>query len=260
MSSRPAAEAPEVLIDTVPVRNVVFDEAVEQIVAWARAGEGGFINTPNVDHIVRARRDPAFRELVMKARLRLPDGMGIVYGSRIAGTPLRGTVTGRLLPEAIVRATVPDPPTMALLGGRGDAVTQASERLTAAGGRVVAAIAPAMGFELGGTEDSVAVARLVDADPRLLFVGFGSPKQERWMALHQGELPRTLMLGVGQTIDVLGGRTTAAPMWMTRVGLEWFYRVLKSPIKHGKRMLIDDPPFFWWMLKARFRRGAGRRQ
>jgi UDP-N-acetyl-D-mannosaminuronic acid transferase (WecB/TagA/CpsF family) len=51
----------------------------------------------------------------------------------------------------------------------------------------------------------------------------------------------------------LGGKTTPAPMWMTKVGLEWFYRVLKSPIKHGKRMFIDDPRFFWWMIQQRIR-------
>jgi N-acetylglucosaminyldiphosphoundecaprenol N-acetyl-beta-D-mannosaminyltransferase len=244
----------EIQVDTVTIHDVTFDETVERIIEWARDGSGGYISTPNVDHIVRARRDPSFRALVMDARLRIPDGMGVVYGSHITGTPFRGTVTGRLLPEAIIERAKPDVPTMALLGGRDDAPERAAARLTEGGGRVVASIGPTMGFEIGGEEDQRITAQLVEANPQIVLVGFGAPKQERWMAAHQADLPHAVMLGIGQTIDVLGGYTTPAPMWMTRVGLEWFYRVLKSPIKHGKRMFIDDPRFFWWMIRARLGR------
>ena len=249
----------EIRVDTVTIHDVTFPETVDLILEWARDGSGGYVSTPNVDHIVRARRDPDFRRLVMAARLRVPDGMGVVYGSHITGTPFRGTVTGRLLPEAIIERSKPDLPRMALLGGREDAAQRAAERLRAAGGEIVFAEGPTMGFEIGGDEDRRLTTQLVEAQPQILFVGFGAPKQERWMVAHQVELPHTLMLGIGQTIDVLGGKTTAAPMWMTRVGLEWFYRVLKSPIKHGKRMFIDDPRFFWWMIQARLRGSASTR-
>ena len=79
----------------VTVHDVLFDEAVELIIRWAREGTGGYVSTPNVDHLVRARRDPAFRELVMGARLRVPDGMGLIYSSRLAGRPIREPVHGR---------------------------------------------------------------------------------------------------------------------------------------------------------------------
>jgi N-acetylglucosaminyldiphosphoundecaprenol N-acetyl-beta-D-mannosaminyltransferase len=243
----------EVLVDTIPIHDVTFKETVDFIVRWARDGSGGYVSTPNVDHIVKAHRDPGFRKLVLHARLRIPDGMGVVYGSYITGDRFRGTVTGRLLPEAIIAAAKPDVPTMALLGGRDDAPRKAARRLEAAGGKVVLAIGPPMGFEIGGSADDAVTAQLKEARPQILFVGFGAPKQELWMAAHQADLPNTVMLGIGQTIDVLGGRTVAAPMWMTRVGLEWFYRVLKSPIKHGKRMFVDDPRFFWWMVQQRVR-------
>jgi N-acetylglucosaminyldiphosphoundecaprenol N-acetyl-beta-D-mannosaminyltransferase len=226
------------------------------LIELARAGSGGYVTTPNVDHVVRARRSPAFRDVVLQARLRLPDGMGIVYGARLAGTPLRGTVTGRLLPGAIARATADSPLPTALVGGHPKAIGLAGRRLEAAGAKVVAAIAPPMGFEIGGDADSAAVAELRAAAPALLFVGLGSPKQELWMARHAGDLPQTLMIGVGQAIDILGGRTAAAPGWMTRVGLEWAFRLLRDPRRIGRRVFIDDPPFFWWMLRARLSRAA----
>jgi N-acetylglucosaminyldiphosphoundecaprenol N-acetyl-beta-D-mannosaminyltransferase len=241
-------------IDGLPVHDLVFDEVVSLIVEWAREGSGGYINTPNVDHVVRARRDPVFRRAVLEARLRIPDGMGIVYGSRLAGKALRGTVTGRLLPEAVARASADDPIPTALIGGRDDAPAKAARRLDALGARMVAAIGPPMGFAVGSAEDLALVERLKSADPRLLYVGFGAPKQEMWMTQHRAALPRTLMLGVGYAIDALGGRTRTAPDWMRRTGMEWAFRLAHDPRRIGRRVFIDDPPFFWWMLRERLKR------
>lgn len=249
-----AAREVEVPNTGVAVHNVTFDEAVGLIVRWAREGSGGYVSTPNVDHLVRAHREPDFQALVRGARLRLPDGMGLIYGMRLRGHRLRGAVHGRLLPEAIVRATAPDSPPLAMIGGRDDAPQKASERLTALGGKVVAAVNPPMGFEIGGPADVEATRTLVAAAPRVLIVGFGAPRQERWMARHAAEFPNTVMLGLGQTIDVLGGRVPAAPSWMTRVGLEWAFRMLRDPLRIGRRVFVDDPPFFWWMLRARLGR------
>jgi N-acetylglucosaminyldiphosphoundecaprenol N-acetyl-beta-D-mannosaminyltransferase len=245
---------PEVEVPTVgvTVHDITPAQAVAQIVEWAREGSGGYVSTPNIDHLVRARRDPEFKKLVAGARLRLPDGMGLIYGMRLYGNGLRGAVHGRLLPEAIARATSGAPVPMALLGGRDDAPAQAAARLRELGANVVAAVSPPMGFEIGGAADEEATRLLVAADPRILIVGFGAPKQEQWMARHAADLPRTLMLGLGQTVDVLGGRVPAAPRWMTRVGLEWFFRLLRDPRRIGRRVFLDDPPFFWWMLRARF--------
>jgi N-acetylglucosaminyldiphosphoundecaprenol N-acetyl-beta-D-mannosaminyltransferase len=238
----------------VTIHDVTFDEVVDLVIKWAREGSGGYISTPNVDHLVRAKRDAGFRQLVMGARLRIPDGMGLIYGARLAGTPFRGTVTGRLLPEAIVRKTAPDCPPIAMIGGRDDAPEKATEALRAMGGNVVAAVSPPMGFEIGSAVDEEAVAALKAAQPGIVLVGFGAPKQETWMARHQSDLPQAVMLGIGQTIDILGGRVPAAPAWMTRVGLEWAFRLLRDPKRIGRRVFIDDPPFFTWMLRERLRR------
>jgi N-acetylglucosaminyldiphosphoundecaprenol N-acetyl-beta-D-mannosaminyltransferase len=239
----------QVAIDSIVVDDIGFTAAVEAIVGWGREGSGGYVLTPNVDYVVRARRDPAFRRIVEGARLRVPDGMGIVYGARLAGRALRGTVTGRLMPEAIARH--PDRPRLALMGGQPGAADRAAERLRAAGGEVSVATSPPMGFKVGGAEDTASVRALAEAQPQILFVGLGSPKQDRWMAHHAAELPRTVMIGVGAGIDVLGGKQPAAPAWMTRVGLEWAYRLIHNPRRLARRYLRDDPRFFWWMFQAR---------
>lgn len=238
----------------VSVHDVSFDEAVELIIQWAREGSGGYVSTPNIDHLVRARRDPKFRALMMGARLRVPDGMGLIYASRLRGRPFRGAVTGRLLPEAIVRKTTSEPFRIGLIGGRDDAPQKATARLNELGGNVVAAVSPPIGFEIGGALDQEATAILKAADPQIVLVGFGAPKQETWMARHQPDMPHAVMLGIGQTIDILGGRVGAAPAWMTRVGLEWAFRLMHDPRRIGRRVFVDDPPFFWWMLRDRLAR------
>ena len=247
-------------IDTLAIDDVTFDEAVSLIVEWAREGSGGYVTTPNIDHVVRAHRDPEFRATVGGARLRVPDGMGVVYGSWICGTPFRGAVTGRLLPAAIARATAADPLPVALIGGRGEAPATAAAQLNEMGARVVASVSPAMGFAIGGAEDIAAVTKLISAEPRIVYVGLGAPKQEAWMARHQAQLPQAVMIGVGQAIDVLGGVTAAAPAWMTRVGLEWAFRMLRDPRRIAKRVFLGTPPFMWWMLRARLSRRRRRRQ
>jgi N-acetylglucosaminyldiphosphoundecaprenol N-acetyl-beta-D-mannosaminyltransferase len=244
-----ALERYQVPIDTLVLHDLGFQRTVETLVTWGREGSGGYVCTPNVDYVVRARRDPDFRATVMSARLRVPDGMGIVYGSRLGGRRLRGSVTGRLLPEAVARHA--SAPSLALMGGRNGACHEAAEHLRRVGGTVVAAVSPPMGFAIGSAEDRAAVAELRQAAPGILFVGLGSPKQDRWMQEHVADLPGTLMVGIGAGIDVLGGAQRAAPGWMTRIGVEWAYRLVREPRRLARRYLWDDPRFFWWMLRSR---------
>lgn len=234
---------------SVTLDDIGFSGAVQAIVGWARDGTGGYVVTTNVDYLVRAGRDPAFRQILEGARLRLPDGMGVVYGARLAGARVRGSITGRLLPAALARH--PARPRLGLMGGLPGAAQLAADHLRGLGGDVRAATSPPMGFEIGGDADQAAARLLADADPQVLFVGLGSPKQDRWMAQHAADLPRTVMVGIGQAIDVLGGMQPAAPAWMTRVGLEWAYRLAHDPRRLARRYLWDDPRFFWWMLQAR---------
>jgi len=123
----PETTGDSVEIDGIPLQSLTFAEAVEVIAGWATDRSGGFVCTPNVDYIVKARRLPAFRSAIMAARLRVPDGMGVVYGARLAGRPVRGTVTGRLLPEAVGRRLASEGIPIGLMGGQPGAAEAAAE-------------------------------------------------------------------------------------------------------------------------------------
>ncbi len=254
------AEPPEVEEDALssvelagmPIHNVTFDEAVTLISRWVSSGSGGTVYTPNVDDVVKAHQSADFRAALLKMRLRVPDGMGIVYGSRIAGTPLRGTVTGRLLPEALA-AALGSSVGIAIFGGKPGTAEAAATVLEGKGARIAAALAPGMGFVVGSDEDVRLTRRLRESGAGVVFVCLGAPRQALWMALHASELPAVLV-GVGAAVDVLAGKSPPAPAWMTRLGIEWAFRLYHEPRRLTPRYVRDDPRFFWWMLQQRGRK------
>jgi N-acetylglucosaminyldiphosphoundecaprenol N-acetyl-beta-D-mannosaminyltransferase len=255
-----ASESPIRTVDIlgIPVHPITFAEAVHLIVDWARQGSGGYVYTPNVDDIVKSRRLADFRSAVLGARLRVPDGMGIVYGSRILGRPLAGTVTGRLLPEAIVAATAGDPVRLAFLGGRPGVAEAARRNLERQGGVVEAALTPPMGFTIGSAEDQAMTQRLRDSGSQIVFVSLGAPKQAYWMARHAADLPAAVLVGIGGGVDVLAGISPTPPAWMTRLGVEWLFRLVHDPGRLARRYLVDDPRFFYWAARERFSRSRRR--
>lgn len=241
----------------IEFHDIGFAPTVDRIIEWARSGKRGYVCTPNVDYIVRSRRDPAFRDSILAADLRVPDGMWVIYGSRIAGRPLRATVTGRLLPQAVVRAMGDGQLPIALFGGPPGVAEGAAERLRANGALVVEAFGPGMDFVIGSEEDAVAVERIKRSGARIVFVGLGAPKQEGWMLRHRDELD-VVLVGIGAGLDVLAGRVREAPSWMTRTGMEWAFRLAHEPRRLARRYLVDDPRFLWWMARERIGGWTGR--
>lgn len=254
LSGGVAGPSRQVELSGVRFDDIGFDATVDLIVRWAEDGSGGYVCTPNVDHLVRARRHPAFRAAIDRARLRVPDGMGVVYGAMVAGRRLRRSVTGRLLPVAIARRARGSGLRLAIFGGAPGVAERAAVRLRTEGADVAAAFGPGMDFRIDSDEDAAAVARLREAAPHVLFVCLGSPKQELWMARHAMDLATTVLVGVGAAVDVLGGQVREAPAWMTRVGLEWAFRLAQEPRRLARRYLWDDPRFFWWMAAERLTR------
>ena len=250
--SRLRAE-PSVILAGIPFDDIGMRATAERIVAWATDGSFGYVCTPNVDYVMRASRDRDFRAAILGARLRVPDGMGLIYGSRIAGSHIRETVTGRLLPQEVLKIKDASRIPIALLGGRPGVVERAASALRAAGASVVEAIGPSIPFTIGSAEDAAATARLAASGARIIFVGLGAPRQEVWMAAHQHEL-ESVLVGIGAGLDVIAGQVAEAPRWMTRIGLEWAFRLVHEPRRLARRYLIDDPPFFWWMLRQRLGR------
>lgn len=245
-------------IGEISINNVTPDEADRQISSWLAdgSGVGRYVCTPNVDYVVRAQRDEPFRDAINAADLRVPDGMWIVYASRIAGRPLRATVTGRLLLPRLAATCRDRGLTLGLIGaGPGVAASAADALVGTHPGLVIShVISPPMGFTVGSDADRAIVADLAAHPPAVLCVALGAPKQELWMQAHRGEFPTTVLIGVGAGLDIVAGRFRTAPGWMTRIGLEWLFRLVQEPRRLARRYLVDDPWILWWAVRARLGR------
>jgi N-acetylglucosaminyldiphosphoundecaprenol N-acetyl-beta-D-mannosaminyltransferase len=242
-------------IGTVIVHDVTPTETDHRITSWLEdeASGGRYVCTPNVDYVVRAQRDIAFRNAINDADLRVPDGKWIVYASRIAGRPIRATVTGRLLIPRLAAVCRERGLPMGLMGaGPGVAAAAAARLITANDGLVIDhAISPPMGFTVGSDADQAITAQIVERPPAVLCVALGAPTQELWMQAHRSDLPTTVLVGVGAGVDIVAGRFREAPAWMTRVGLEWLFRLVQEPRRLARRYLVEDPWILWWAVRTR---------
>jgi N-acetylglucosaminyldiphosphoundecaprenol N-acetyl-beta-D-mannosaminyltransferase len=245
-------------IGTVRVHDVTPAEADRQILSWLTAdgGTARYVCTPNADYVVRAQRDPTFMNAINDADLRVPDGKWIVYASRIAGRPIRATVTGRLLIPRLAAVCRDRGLTMGLMGaGPGVAANAAARLVQAHPGLVIGhAISPPMGFAIGSDADRAIVAEIAADPPAILCVALGAPKQELWMQAHRADLPTTVLVGIGAGLDIVAGRFREAPAWMTRLGFEWMFRLAQEPRRLARRYLVDDPWILWWAIRTRLDR------
>lgn len=246
------------MIDSVSIHDVTPEETDAQVQKYLseRSKTGRYVCTPNVDYVVRCRRDAEFREAINQADLRVPDGMWIIYAARLAGRPLRATVTGRLLLPRFAEYCARTDRSIGLLGAGPGVAQRVADRLQAShrGLRVLCTLTPPTPFNVGSSEDEAIVATLEADPPDLLFVALGAPRQEIWMQRHAARFPGTVMIGVGAAFDVVAGRVREAPAWMTRVGLEWLFRLAQEPRRLSRRYLVDDPWIIWWAVSTRIRR------
>jgi N-acetylglucosaminyldiphosphoundecaprenol N-acetyl-beta-D-mannosaminyltransferase len=146
------------------------------------------------------------------------------------------------------------------LGGRPGAVRRVAERLKTRHPAIdiVGHYCPPYGFETNHEENQKIVAMIRRARPHLLFVGLGSPKQERWVCQHRDECRVPVAINIGAGFDFAAGLVKRAPLWMQRAGLEWFWRLMLEPRRLWRRYLIDDPKFFWYLALQLCERSGSR--
>lgn len=249
-------------VGELTIHDVRFDETVRRIQQWATERSGGYVCTPNADYVVRSRHDTAFRSAIQDARLRVPDGMWLVYASRLAGRGLHGTVTGRLLLPALAEVAADKGLRIALFGAGSGIAQRVREALMRSHPhlQVVAAVTPPTPFQIGSAPDEEAVDAIRGTDPDILFVALGAPKQEIWMQRHAAALGGAVAVGVGGAFDIVAGRFREAPRWMTRYGFEWLFRLAQEPRRLARRYLLDDPWILWWAIRIRLGRLGFRNQ
>lgn len=247
-----------VRIGRIEIDSVTSSEALEVIGALVDRGRGGAVFTPNVDHVVKAERDPDFERAYSRADLCLADGMPILWASRLLGSPLPEKVSGSDLVLPLARLAAERGWRVYLLGGEPRVAEKAAERLSREFGVTIAGTDSPMVAGDGSDERAdQTLERLRAARAHLVLVAFGAPKQERWIDRHADGIAPAVAFGVGGTLDFVAGEVKRAPAWVSRAGFEWLFRLAQEPRRLWRRYLIEDPAFLVVVARTR-RQGRGR--
>lgn len=229
----------------VPVHSATLERAADHVVRSALSGQGGWVITPNLDILRRTTKDPAFRRLYDQTTLRLADGMPLVWASKLRRTPLPERVAGSDLIFLLVAKAAEQGASVFLLGGNPGAAEKSAELLLAKHPalRIAGIACPPPGFEKDPDAMSALKSQVLAAQPHIVLVALGSPKQELLIEMLRRDLPAAWFLGIGITFSFVAGEVQRAPVWMRRVGLEWSHRLIQEPRRLARRYLIDGVPF-----------------
>lgn len=243
----PASMIPErVNVLGVGVSVLNLNLATQRILDAVAARRKGYVCITGVHGVMESQSDPALRSIHNNAFLVTPDGMPMVWAGRLAGHQEMGRVYGPDLMLEVCRRS----PELGLrhffYGGNNDVARTLKERLQSRfpGLDVVGTFEPPF-RPLNDAELSQLKEQVAAAKPDIFWVGLSTPKQERFMAEHLSKLETMLMIGVGAAFDFHSGRSSQAPRWMQRSGLEWFFRLCSEPRRLWKRYLRNNPLFLW---------------
>lgn len=214
--------------------NVTMDEAVERGMELLRSPGTHYVVTPNPEIVEVCRENLAARQAVNGADLVLADGIGIIKGARILGTPLKARNPGIEFAAYLMKEMAEKGLSLYLLGAKPGVAEAAGKRLAE----------KYPGLKIAGThdgyfqEDGPVIEDIRRSGADCVFVCLGAPKQELWMAKHGEATGARLLCGLGGSLDVFAGVVERAPKFWSDHGLEWFYRLCRDPRRAGRMMKL----------------------
>lgn len=228
----------------VGVSALTLAQATELVVGVRGRRQAGYICLGTVHSISEARRDPDFRQVLNGTWLTTPDGMPLVWLARRLGHPEVTRVYGPDLLLAVCEAGRATGLRHYFYGGAPGVADELVRRLTVRfPGLAVAGVESPPYRPLTVEEFSALQARIATAEADVVWVGLGTPKQDRFMADAWSQLDAGVLIGVGAAFDFHSGRLRQAPRWMQRSGLEWLFRLGQEPRRLAYRYLVYNPLF-----------------
>ncbi len=227
--------------------NLTMSEALGKFITFLKAGDTAAIYTPNPEIILNAQEQPELKEALLDGALVVPDGIGVIYASKIHNLGLKEKISGIDLAEKILHFLNNTKGSIFILGAAEGIAEMAAYRLADKYPNL-----NVLGYQDGyfvEEEELKIIDRINELKPDIIFVGLGSPKQELWINKYKSILNCKVAMGIGGAIDVWAGHAKRAPKWVQKIGMEWFYRLLKEP-KRIKRM-ASLPIFAYKVLTTR---------
>jgi exopolysaccharide biosynthesis WecB/TagA/CpsF family protein len=246
-SLSPSSPSPITILG-LPVHPITYAAWLEQISAWVQeSGPARHVCTINPEFVMIARRDPNFWNILQRAALCVPDGVGLLWAARRQGTPLSERVTGSDGVPIIAERAAQTGWRLYLLGAGEGIAQQTADILTARYPGLQ--IAGVYGGSPAPEEEDAIVERINQGRADILFVAYGAPEQDKWIARNLPRLQVSMAMGVGGAFDFIAGVVPRAPLWMRRIGIEWLYRLYLQPWRIIRMMRL--PRFVLAVLMSR---------
>ncbi len=218
--------------------------ALATIGGWISQHQQRYVCVTGVHGVMESQRDPLLRRIHNAAGLVTPDGMPLVWLSRLHGHGHVERVYGPDLLLAMCERSLTTGYRHYFYGGAPGVPELLVERLQQrfAGLQVAGTFSPPF-RPLTAEEDEQIVAAINAAAPDIVWVGLSTPRQEHWMAAHIGRLRAPVLIGVGAAFDFHSGRKRQAPRWIQHSGLEWLFRTMVEPRRLWRRYAVNNPLF-----------------
>ena len=217
-------------------------EAVERIVGYLQSGTKASVFTPNPEIVIEAYNNPEFQEVLNKSELTIPDGIGVIIGSRMIGKPLKERVAGFDTIQHVF-AAIENTDLRVFFLGAGPGVTDEARNKMLDRYPNLNIVGVQDGYF---KEDGPVIERINELKPDLLLVGLGCPKQEFWISENRDKVTASVLMGCGGSFDAMSGKVKRAPDLFIRLNLEWFYRLISQPTR--ARRMLRLPLFIWKVL------------
>ena len=234
---------------SVPIDALTIDQTVARCRDLIRARQASQHVVLNAGKCVLMHDEPDVRAIITRCDVVNADGQSVVWAARFMGIPVPERVAGIDLMERLLEAAATEGWPVYLLGARPDVLRdfelEATRRYPAL------KVAGSRDGYFRPEEESTIAEEIRDSGARLLFVAISSPLKERFLARQLGSMGPVFAMGVGGSFDVWAGRTTRAPRWMQRSGLEWFHRFAQEPRRMWRRYLIGNLRFASLVLRER---------
>ncbi len=242
-------------VGRLPIDSVDFGQALDAIEALVRSRSGGMVFTPNVDHVVLAEKDARFRAAYQSVNLSLVDGTLLLWASRLLGWSLPEKVSGSDLLQPLMQRAAQCGFSVYFLGGDPGVAEAARDRLQEQFPELRVVGCDGSRVDVDAVDEAI-VERIARAAPELVLVALGAPKQEVFIFEQRARLGGAVCVGVGASLDFVAGTRRRAPRWISRIGLEWLYRLLQEPRRLARRYLLRDPLFAWILTRQLLGSGA----
>ncbi len=231
----------------VKFNNVTHSEAVGILRGFLEEDKCHAVFTPNPEIVMAARADKEFMEILNGADLVVPDGIGVVIASKLTKEKLKERVAGYDLIQGLFSEIKNKNYTVYFFGGAPGVAMEAKRKMEQVhkGLKIIGVFDGYFDEE----KEKLIIEDIKNKKPDILLVGLGAPKQEKWIYNHKNELPVKICAGVGGSFDGMSGKVKRAPDFFIKLGLEWFYRLLRQPSRFFRMLKL--PLFLLAVLKEK---------